>query len=193
VRKRLDATSGSAFETRPQRLQPQSWNPKITEDHPMSRHLPSLRAVTLLTLTTMPVTAHAGQSRPYTGAFDFAVLDIQPVSQTGLMITASLAGHETFLGQFKGTVVYVVDLTNGTFSGSLVKQAANGDLLYETLTGHFTATGSEGDFNLNGGTGRFLHAAGGGTYVNVWTSQDMTTGHVTFSGAIDFDASDRRH
>jgi hypothetical protein len=159
----------------------------------MRRHFLRLFACALLALTAIPETARAGQSLPYRGQFDFAVVSVEPVSQTEVLVTATLAGEETHLGAFEGVVQYYVDLTTGMFVGSLYKQAANGDELYETLTGQFTATGAMGDFSMTGGTGRFLSATGGGTYVSAWTDAAMTTGHVTFSGSIGYDASDRRN
>ena len=142
---------------------------------------------------SMPRTGQSAHSLPYRGQFDFAVIGVEPVSPTEVLVTATLAGEETHLGAFEGEVQYYVDLTNGSFVGSLYKQAANGDELYETVTGQFTATGAVGTFTMTGGTGRFQNATGGGTYVSAWTNAAMTTGHVTFSGSIAYDASDRRN
>lgn len=159
----------------------------------MNRRLALLLAVGLFGPTTFPDLVRADHPRPFKGAFDFAVVDIRPESDTELVITAVMAGNGTFLGRFEGVVIYIVDLDTGTFDGYLSKYAANGDRLDETLTGRFTATGSEGDFTVTGGTGRFLNATGRGTYVNVWTDPTRTAGHVTFGGSIVFRASDRRH
>ena len=158
----------------------------------MRRRCLWLLAGALPALATQLPAASADQPRPYKGAFDFAITSVEWLPPSELFITGSLAGQETFLGRFEGEVQYYVDLPTGTFSASLTKEAADGDLLDETLTGHFTATGSEGEFALTGGTGRFLRATGGGTYVNVWTDPVMMTGRVTIAGAIDFHAPDRR-
>lgn len=157
----------------------------------MRRLSPGLFAWAMLALATLSPAAQGGPPRPYKGALDFAVLDVQPVSATQVVVRGSLAGEETFLGRFRGEVVYLIDLSTGTFEGSLYKRAANRDLLYETPTGHFTATSSEGGLTILGGTGRFRHAAGSGTYVSVWTDPTQTALRVTFDGTISFDASDR--
>jgi hypothetical protein len=86
----------------------------------------------------------------------------------------------------EGRVVYVVDLLSGAFHGMLTKEAANGDLLFQTLSGQFTETGSEGEFVVTGGTGRFRQATGGGTFEGVWTDPAMTTARITFDGSIDY-------
>jgi hypothetical protein len=142
-------------------------------------------------LATPSPAARADPPRPYKGAFDFATVHVQVLSPTELLITGSLAGQETHLGRFEGEVTYHVNLADGSFAGSLYKEAANGDLLYETLDGQFTATGSKGRFELTGGTGRFRHATGSGGFTGIWTDPLQTTAHITFSGTIDFDASDR--
>lgn len=158
----------------------------------MRRRALGLSGPALLLLAAVPAAARADQPRPFKGAFDFAVTDVEFLSATEVLVTGSLAGRETVLGRFAGEVVYLVDLTTGTFTGSLYKVAANGDRLDQTVTGAFTATGSEGTFALVGGTGRFVHAAGGGTYVNAWTDPARTTGRVTFAGTITYSPSDRR-
>ena len=152
----------------------------------MRRRLLCLFACALPALATQLPAARADHPRPFKGAFDFAVVDVQLLSQTEILVTGRIAGRETHLGRMEGQVVYVVDLLSGAFYGSLHKQAANGDLLYQTLSGQFTATGSEGEFVITGGTGRFRHATGGGTFTGVWTDPTMTTAHITFDGSIDY-------
>jgi hypothetical protein len=50
----------------------------------------------------------------------------------------------------------------------LYKVAANGDRLYECVTGQFTATGSVGSSVIMGGTGRFENATGDANFVSMW-------------------------
>jgi hypothetical protein len=130
--------------------------------------------------------AHADGPGNYSGRFDFAVVSVQPVSPTELFIRGRLSGKEVILGKFTGEVDYLVDTTAGTFVGSVTKTTADGALLKQTLTGHFTATGSEGDFAIVGGTGRLDGAFGGGTFVNAWTDASKTAGVVTFDGSLSF-------
>jgi hypothetical protein len=148
----------------------------------MRRHHAGLLLLALFAMAAP--TARADGPDNYKGAFDFAIVDVQPISPTEVLIHGSLKGRETLLGKFEGQVEYLVNLSTRTFTGSLSKTAANGDLLFEDLTGHFTATGSEGDFTITGGTGRFRRATGGGTYVSVWTNAAMTASHVTFHGTL---------
>lgn len=150
-------------------------------------------ALTLLALAAFCVPIQAGNSLPYKGAFDFAVIDVEPTNDPGVvLVTGTLDGNETHLGQFTGEVQYYVDTATGALYGTLYKVAANGDELYETLTGQFIATGAVGDFVMTGGTGRFTHATGGGTYVSTWIVP-FSTSYVTFDGTISYSASDRRH
>ncbi|HWE38714.1 MAG TPA: hypothetical protein VG406_19355 [Isosphaeraceae bacterium] len=153
----------------------------------MRQRLLCLLACALPALATPPPDARADHPRPYKGAFEFATVDVQVLSPTEVLVTGSLAGKETILGRFDGLVLYIVDLSTETFSGSAVKRAADGDLLFETLTGQFTATGSEGTFVVTGGTGRFSEATGGGTFTGVWTDAAMTTAHITFNGRMGLD------
>jgi hypothetical protein len=153
---------------------------------------PSLSALTLLVLTALPSPGRAGDAKPYKGAFDFAVIDVAPTPVPGvLLVTGSLDGNETHLGRFTGDVRYYVDTATWMFDGTLFKVAANGDKLYESLTGQFTATGSFGDFTLKGGTGRFTTATGGGSFLSRWIVYPSTA-VVGFEGTISYDASNRR-
>lgn len=146
--------------------------------------------VAVLGIASLPT--RAGQDRPFKGRFDFVLTSVSQLPSGEVLITANMEGNGAHLGRFRGEVGYVVDFTTGTFYGSLYKAAANGDLVFEDLTGAFTATGSEGAFVVTGGTGRFLNASGEGTYINAWTNAAQTAGRVVFDGTIAFDASDRR-
>jgi hypothetical protein len=152
----------------------------------MKRCLACLFISALAALTVPSSTALADHPGNYSGRFDFAVVSVQPVSATELFISGRLSGKEVILGTFTGEVDYLVDATAGTFVGSVTKTAADGALLKQTLTGHFTATGSEGNFSIVGGTGRFEGAFGVGTFVNAWKDASMTAGVVTFDGSLSF-------
>jgi hypothetical protein len=78
-----------------------------------------------------------------------------------------------------------------TFTGSLTKEAANGDRLDETLTGQFRATGSEGAFTVTGDTGRFRGANRDRQIFCTWTAVFTlkvinTRGDAIFSGDGSF-------
>jgi hypothetical protein len=152
----------------------------------MRRRLPSLLLYALAALAALSSTTLADHPATYQGRFDFTTVDVQPVSPTVLLVRGSLAGNETHLGRFTGEVEYYVDLTTFAFAGTLTKTAANGDLLYETVTGQFTPTGSVGEFTITGGTGRFQDATGGGSFVGTWTDPDMITAQITFDGSLSF-------
>ena len=107
------------------------------------------------------------------------------MTQSELLVTGSLNGNETHLGRFTGQVQYSVNLQTGAFSGTLFKVAANGDQLYESLSGQFTATGSVGSFLMTGGTGRFENAAGSGAFVGTWIVYPSTA-VITFDGTISY-------
>src|SRR5437870_5415501 len=109
---------------------------------------PSLSALTLLVLTALPGPVHAGDATPFKGTFNFALTDDVPTPVDGVRFaTGSLDGSETHLGRITGEVQYDYD-TTGKFSGTLFKVAANGDTLYQSLTGQFNLTGSVGTFTI---------------------------------------------
>lgn len=149
----------------------------------MRRCLPPL-LLALAALAAPSSTALADQPASYKARFDFKVVSVQPVSATELFIRGSLSGNATQLGRFTGEVEYLVDTDDGTFVGSATKKAADGDLLKETLTGHFTENGSEGDVSIVGGTGRFEGAFGGATFENTWTDASRSAGFVTLDGRL---------
>ena len=121
----------------------------------MSRRLPCFLLV-LTALAAPSSTTLAGHPTTYKGPIRFR--DRRSTDRhrrPRLLVRGSLAGIETLLGRFTGEVEYLVDLTTVAFTGTLTKTAANGDRLYETVTGQFTPTGSVGEFTITGGTGRF--------------------------------------
>ena len=139
-------------------------------------------------MATLPSIARADHPRPYKGDFDFAVTYEGFLSPTEVQIQASVVGNETHLGRFTGEVTYYDDLVTGAFYGNITKIAANGDLLFDDLTGQFAPdfSSSTGSFVIVGGTGRFLHATGGGNFSSYFLNSAGTLGHVTFDGTISY-------
>ena len=106
---------------------------------------------------------------------------------TGLEpFTASATGQATHLGRFTRTETVLIDLSNGTFTGTLVFIAANGDRLKADATGHLTSpTGdsAEGTYVFTGGTGRFQNASGQASFE---VAADGLNFDVTFNGTIQY-------
>jgi hypothetical protein len=156
----------------------------------MRRGHPSFFALILLALVCLPSPVRAGDFKPYKGGFDFAATVLDPLPDGDTFVRGLLDGEETSLGHFTGVVEYLVH-PDGSFEGTVTKMAANGDLLFESLTGQFNATGSTGTFTLSKGTGRFKNASGGGTFQSKWVVFPFTA-VVQFDGKISYNASDRR-
>ena len=154
----------------------------------LARH--ALYAAALLVLASPPATCRADQPRPFGGPFRFVIAEVEPLGDGDVLIRGLLLdGHAQSLGRFAGAVEYLVH-PDGSFEGTAIKVASNGDELREVLAGSLTGTGSLGTFAVTGGTGRFARAAGGGTFASAWTSP--MTADVHFRGSIRFNASDRR-
>lgn len=98
-----------------------------------------------------------------------------PAGCAGFYSTFEGAGRETHVGAYTITndvCTVPVDAVRSSFSGSLTKVAASGDLLYGTYTGTTTLTqapGADGpigvfaivgELTFTGGTGRFTGATG---------------------------------
>jgi hypothetical protein len=113
------------------------------------------------------------------------ITDVTPVGPGLLQITATVTGKGTHLGEFTGTETVVLDLADGTFTGTRVFIAANGDRLYADVEGAFTsATTAEGTFTFTGGTGRFQDASGAADFEVV--TPDGIHLALTCKGAIAF-------
>jgi hypothetical protein len=129
--------------------------------------------------------AAADESLPFRGAADEVVTDVTPLGPGLLQLTVTVTGEATYLGRFTGTEEVVLDLADGTFSGTRVFVAANGDRLYADVEGAFTsATTAEGTLTFTGGTGRFRDASGGTGFQAV--SPDGIHLALSFEGAIEF-------
>jgi hypothetical protein len=113
------------------------------------------------------------------------ITGVTPVGPGLLLLTATATGETTHLGRFTGNETVVLDLADGTFAGTRVFVAANGDLLYADVEGAFTsATTAEGTFTFTGGTGRFQNASGEADF-EVVTSDGINLA-LAFGGTIEY-------
>ena len=146
---------------------------------------PAALAVAALTVLGLALSASADPSVPFGGQANVVITDVQPVSLGRLRLTASATGQATHLGRFTRTETVVLNLANGTFAGTLVFTAANGDQLYADVAGGFTSpTTAVGTYTFTGGTGRFQNASGGAAFAAV--TADGIHFAITFEGAISF-------
>ena len=93
-------------------------------------------------------------------------------------------GHAS--GPLPRTETLIVNLSDGTFTGTLEFTAANGDQLNADVEGHFTSpTGesAEGTYLFTGGTGRFQNASGQAAFE---VTPDGMNFDVTFNGTIQY-------
>ena len=136
-------------------------------------------AVAALSVVGVGFPAFAARPVPFQGRADLVITGAQP-------LTASATGKATHLGRFTRTETIIVNPANGTFTGTLVFTAANGDQLYADVAGHFTsATGdrAEGTYFFTGGTGRFRIASGQAAFV---IQPDEVGFDVAFKGTIQY-------
>jgi hypothetical protein len=93
-------------------------------------------------------------------------------------------GEATHLGQFTRNENTIVN-ANGTFSGTLVFTAANGDQLFADLAGGFISpTTAVGTYTFTGGTGRFENASGETDFVGV--TFDGVHISLNFEGTVSY-------
>ena len=90
----------------------------------MRRRLSSLFLFAMAAFAAPPSTARADKPTPYKGRFDFTTLDMQPVSDTVLLVPGSLVGNETHLGRFTGKVEYLY-LDFGSFQSGYSNNQLN--------------------------------------------------------------------
>lgn len=158
----------------------------------MLKNLGNLGLWTVLAVMAMPGAAHAAGELPYGGKFDLKIVAHTHPVDGSISLLGTFEGHATSLGNLSGWVRYDLDMTTGTFEGEVIKAVANGDLIFETVTGHFTdATMSiaVGELTIDGGTGRFENAVGSGEFVSVFGS--ATEASVKFNGTWSYDAASR--
>jgi hypothetical protein len=142
-------------------------------------------ALVALGVLGFPLPAAADEPLPFRGAADEVVTDVTPLGPGLLQLTVAVTGEATYLGRFTGTEVVVFDLADGTFSGTRVFVAANGDRLDADVEGAFTsATTAEGSLTFTGGTGRFQNASGKADFEAA--TPDGIHLALTFEGTIEF-------
>jgi hypothetical protein len=113
------------------------------------------------------------------------VTSAEPLRDGLVRLIVLTAGEATHLGRFTGIETVVLDLTNGTFAGTRVFVAANGDWLYADVAGGFTSpTTAVGTLTFTGGTGRFQDATGEADFEAV-TADGIDLG-LTFEGTIEY-------
>jgi hypothetical protein len=127
--------------------------------------------------------AAGGDAEPFKGHQDAVVIEVEPETQ-GFEYTLAATGQATHLGRF-AAVLTVVLQADGSFEGTQVFVAANGDVLYAEVEGAFiSAIDLVGTYTFTGGTGRFSHASGKARLVGV--SPDATHASFKFEGTISF-------
>jgi hypothetical protein len=136
-------------------------------------------------LLTLPAARPLGQvradgDRPFRGTAAGAVTDVVPPNE--LVIEAT--GTATHLGQFTREEHLFLN-SDGSFTGTIVFTAANGDELWADFGGAFTsATAAEGAYTFTGGTGRFRGATGAAAFAA--STPDGVHVEVTFEGTVRY-------
>ena len=127
--------------------------------------------------------AAAGEDRPFKGIAHAQIVGAQP-GPDGIEVTINATGHAAHLGRYTRTEEAVVH-ADGSVTGSVDFEAANGDHLTADIEGQFiNATDVAGSYIITGGTGRFENAEGAATFLA--TSPDGINYTVHFNGTIDF-------
>src|SRR4051794_11778384 len=103
--------------------------------------------------------ASAGHAVPFKGRAAVVV-----TGADGNHLTTSGVGEATHLGRYTRTEDLFLH-GDGSFHGTVVFTAANGDQLFVEFTGGFTSpTMAAGTYTITGGTGRFSDASGEATF-----------------------------
>ncbi|HET8669175.1 MAG TPA: hypothetical protein VFM05_00715 [Candidatus Saccharimonadales bacterium] len=127
--------------------------------------------------------AAAVEQEPFKGNAEGTIIGVLP-GPGGITLSGVAEGNATYLGRFTREEQILLDPLTGTFVGTIVFTAANGDRLLCTLTGRFTSlTDATGTYTFTGGTGRFEHATGGADFVV--TLPDGVHYTVEFNGTLD--------
>lgn len=145
---------------------------------------PSPRLLALLTAVAVgawlsPATA-GDQARPFKGTATGQVTGVGPSGE----LVISYTGTATHLGKFTREERLFLN-PDGTFTGTIVFTAANGDELWLEFAGGFISpTTAEGSYTFTGGTGRFAGATGTAGF-EAYTPDGL---HVTasFEGSISY-------
>ena len=149
----------------------------------------SLVIAAILLTATLAVPAAAQKQVPFKGSLQGQETDTPQGGPppTTLSVDGSATGIATHVGQFSFTYQLTVDLATGTATGSAQLVAANGDIIFTTITGSSELTAGIASITevntITGGTGRFAGAQGSFTterLVNLATG--FTSG--SFHGTI---------
>ena len=144
--------------------------------------------VVALAGTTLAAPAQAEQKElPFKGTLQS--VETYVVTPPIMSVTANGSGNATLLGQYAIYYEVAVNLETVAGEGSAQIVAANGDLLYASMSGQATPTGTTDvfdvveEFTITGGTGRFANASGSFTLRRV---VNITTGVTSggFDGSI---------
>jgi hypothetical protein len=145
-----------------------------------------LRSIAVLVVTAafcLPArldAAQGGTARPFKGSASGAVSGSIPPN----VLLVGATGNATHLGNFTRQEVLVLG-ADGSFTGTIVFVAANGDELHVDVSGGFTgATTAAGTYTFTGGTGRFDDATGSATFEV--DAPDFGHVSVTFDGTINY-------
>ena len=145
---------------------------------------------TLLIGARLGSAAGADKQVPFSGSLQAKENSVFQGPPPGfLLVDASGSGIATHLGQFTSTWKFVVNLADGTGTGTVVFIAANGDNVFTTVLGRSEPTDTPGVFHvveiqtITGGAGRFQGAKG--SFI-VDRLTDLTTGLTSgsFRGTI---------
>ena len=143
-------------------------------------------AAASLTILGFSLRATAAVPVPFQGRADLVITGVEDTPPGTRTLTATATGQATHLGRYNRTETVVVNLANGTFTGSLVFTAANGDRLSANITGNFTSpTGDAavGTYVFTGGSGRFQNATGQAAFE---ATADGMGFKVVFKGTIQY-------
>jgi hypothetical protein len=144
---------------------------------------PASLVMVFTTILGLAIPTSAGDQVPFKGHADAVVTGAEPAADD-LHLTVAATGRATHLGQFTRDESAVVH-ADGTFAGTLVFAAANGDHLSADVEGAFISpTTAVGTYTFTGGTGRFTDASGEADFVGV-TSDGIHIA-LTFEGTIGF-------
>lgn len=136
---------------------------------------------TALFASTGSVRAEAGEtSRRFQGTAQGAVTEFTTPADWVI----DYEGNATHLGKF--TRRELISFTGpGTFGGTIVFVAANGDKLNADFEGHFVSPNDAvGTYTFTGGSGRFSDATGAATFTA--HTPDGLHVSVEFDGTIDY-------
>jgi hypothetical protein len=143
-------------------------------------------AVASLSVLGLGLPAFAAHPVPFKGRADAVITGVVDTPPATRELTASATGQATHLGPFTRTESLTIDLLAGTFTGTIVFTADNGDLLKVDVAGYFTApmgAAAAGTYVFKGGSGRFLNASGSAAFQ---ATANGTGFDVTFSGTIQY-------